>query len=402
MAQASGVTSNVSTSNERALVKLIRAGTPPHGAPRESTAFDLTANDWESLVPLARKHGVSGLLYQAIQTLQRDKVPSSVLATLRETYLNTHLVQRLAYEELAALLAEFQQQNLEMIVLKGAALAKTIYPDAALRPFGDLDLLIHPEDNARAVEILRARNYEMGTDMGTEQDSALWGQQTFYRTGNHPARVELHWHLFVMPYYRKRAPLAWFWEHRASFEFYQHTAQAFDAIANLLHLSAHSSLHHHDTRLIWLYDLALLMERERERLDWHSLVETAQAFGLGRALQHALTQASETWNFALPAPRALQKISTSPYERVMFTLARSNHRQARWLADGIALGGTQYWRAHLFPAPAYMRERYRIQHDALLPFWYIARLGSAIYKFARANLALVFQKRENHSPQSRV
>lgn len=382
----------MSNSSERALLELIRAGAPPTGAPRAASPLKLTANDWDALVPLARKHGASGLLYRAIQTLERDDIPQVVLATLRETYLHTHLAQRLAYEELAALLAEFQRHDLEMIVLKGAALAKTIYPDAALRPFGDLDLLVRPEDNARAAEILRAREFQIAVEMEREQDSALWGQQTFYRAGNHPARVELHWHLFVMPYYRNRAPRAWFWEHRAPLQIYQHTAQAFDAAANLIHLSAHSSLHHPDTRLIWLYDLALLMEQERARLDWQALVETAQAFGLGRALQHALTQAAAAWDVELPARRALQNISLTRSERVMFTLARSNQRPARWLADGIALGGAQYWRAHLFPAPAYMRERYRVRHDALLPFWYIARLASAFYKFARAALAFLFAK----------
>lgn len=370
------------------LVSLVRADLFPTAVP--STAVGVVSENWAALLPFARKHGMTGLLYKAVQNHASANLPPTVLATLRETYLNTRLSHRLAYEELGALLDVFGRAGIPLVVLKGAVLAQTLYPDPALRPFGDLDLLIHPEDQTRAEEILRARGCDVPEEMQEGADSALWGQQTFFRAGNHPARVELHWHLFVSPYYRRRAQLDWFWAQRAAFSLKEREAFGFDPTAQLLHLSGHYTLHHSDPRLIWQYDLALLLTRWADQLDWDRVVQAARSFGLLRSLQHALRETCVTWELSLPphAHALLETVPAEPYERLMFSLARARNRQARWIADGIAHGSAHYWLAHLFPSPAYMREHYRIRHTLLLPYWYIARLFIGGYKFLSALLSL--------------
>lgn len=373
------------------LLALLRAGASPD-SPAASPPPELAPAQWAQFLTLARKHGLSALLYHAIQTLHRTDVPQDILTALHETVLRTNLAQLLAYDELGALLDAFSAANIPVIVLKGAALALTLYPDPALRPFGDLDLLVHEANLPRASEILLQRQYQAVVEMSAGTDSALWGQQTFVRPGARPARVELHWHLFVLSYYRRRARLAWFWERRAPFSVQGRTAYMFDPSAQLLHLSSHTALHHSDTRLIWLYDLALLVAQQGAQLDWGKTIETAQSFGLTLALRQALLEMSAAYQVALPAQaeQILAQTRVSRVERWMFALARSKHRQARWIADGVGVGGT-YWLTHLFPAPAYMRERYQIRHNALLPLYYAARPFSGTYKFVRAILGLVFK-----------
>lgn len=372
------------------LIALIRAGAPPNNT-IPPTAPTVAAPEWELLVPLARRHGLSGLLYKSIQAVEPSDVPPTILTALHENYLNGRLLQRLAYEELSALLDAFARAEIPVIVLKGAALAKTIYADAALRPFGDLDLLVHANDFARAADILRARDFQSTTEVEEGRDNALWGQQVFFRAGNHPAHIELHSQLFVLPYFRQRASLDWFWQHTATFSFVAHAAKMFDADANLMYLSAHRALHHGKARLIWAYDIALLLAREEKRVDWETLLETAQRFGLGYALRFALDETVQVWQSELPtaAREKLRAIRPGAQERLMFTLARSGERQVRW---GIALGNAEYRRAHLFPSREYMRYKYRIQNDLWLPFWYVARIVSAGFNFARANVALLWKQ----------
>lgn len=381
---------------ETLLIEIIRAGMSPNDATNNAAPPVFKSPDWEALLLLARKHGLSGLLYKSVQAVEPSDIPPPVLTVLRENYLNAHLLQRLAYEELSALLDAFARAEIPLIVLKGAALAKTLYADAVLRPFGDLDLLVHADDFERAADILRARDFQVTAEIKEGRDNALWGQQVFFRAGNHPAHVELHSQLFVLPYFRQRASLDWFWQHTATFSIFAREAKTFDAAANLLYLCAHRALHHGEPRLIWAYDIALLLAREEKNLDWAALLETAQTFGLAYALRFALDETVQVWQSELPksVDEKLRAIRPGAYERVMFALARSGERQVRW---GIALGNAQYRRAHLFPSRAYMRQHYPIQHDALLPFWYGARIASAGYHFARANVGLLsrqFRKRE--------
>lgn len=369
------------------LVSCIRAGAPPGGAPAV-VPDPIHVARWQALLPLARKHGMSGLLHQAVQTLNPPDVPADARNALYEIFLNTHLAQRLAYEELGNLLDAFARAELPVVVLKGPALARNLYPEAALRPFGDLDLLIHPADNARAGQILIERGCRVPVEMRAGTDNRLWAQQTYSRAGNHPIRVELHWHLFVLPYYRRRAQLDWFWNHLSGLKIYGRDAFAFDPTAQLVHLSGHYALHHSEPRLIWLYDLALVLVQWRDQLDWHEIGRVAHSFGLVRALQLALQDAADIWNIPLPseAIALLNSNNSSRYERFMFSLARSRKRPARWIADGMALDGGHYWLAHLVPSREYMQRHYKIRHAALLPFWYAVRLVSGGYKSVRALL----------------
>ncbi len=46
------------------------------------------------------------------------------------------------------------RQNIRVLLLKGAALATTVYPSFAARPMGDVDILVRPEEATRAWQLL--------------------------------------------------------------------------------------------------------------------------------------------------------------------------------------------------------------------------------------------------------
>ena len=62
-------------------------------------------------------------------------------------------------ENLERLFALLESQAIRSCPLKGIDLMFEVYPDPALRPTGDWDLLIHPDDCARAGEVLRAAGW---------------------------------------------------------------------------------------------------------------------------------------------------------------------------------------------------------------------------------------------------
>ena len=114
------------------------------------------------------------------------------------------LVQGLFFRpHLAALLQASAAAGLDLLVLKGAALAETLYPHPGLRPFGDIDILVRPEDAPRAKLLLERLGYTVAP--------AVWGallrgadtQANFFQhTGRGIVVVELHTGLLNNAFFR--------------------------------------------------------------------------------------------------------------------------------------------------------------------------------------------------------
>lgn len=78
---------------------------------------------------------------------------TNIGAELRASY-RCHVLRAGVYEErLQHLFRELRAKSIEPILFKGWAVAR-YYADNALRPYGDIDLLVEPTDFARATEIL--------------------------------------------------------------------------------------------------------------------------------------------------------------------------------------------------------------------------------------------------------
>jgi hypothetical protein len=81
----------------------------------------------------------------------------------------------LAGAQLGEILTAFARAGVAVIVLKGPALASEHYPDPALRPFTDLDLLVRRHDRDRAIDVLSAVGYvhaSPGRSLSYELDHA--------------------------------------------------------------------------------------------------------------------------------------------------------------------------------------------------------------------------------------
>lgn len=79
------------------------------------------------------------------------------------TLANEHRVAPLFYHRLLRL---FQHHNIQVIVLKGACLANTVYTYAGLRVMMDLDLLLPVERMSQAVALLLANGYQPQSALG--------------------------------------------------------------------------------------------------------------------------------------------------------------------------------------------------------------------------------------------
>jgi hypothetical protein len=108
---------------------------------------------------------------------------------------------------LGKVIAGFRDAGIPVIVLKGALLAKTLYPSPGLRYMSDLDLLVRFHDFRDALNLLKQMGWVPNRIRGKEQlletiggtdteESWQMGEWTFLNPKG--CFIDLHWHL--IPY----------------------------------------------------------------------------------------------------------------------------------------------------------------------------------------------------------
>ncbi len=246
--------------------------------------------DWRALGELAEQHGVASLAHWR---LEQAGWPSCVPGELRRSfstgYYQSAAASALILGELRGIIAKFQQAGIVVLVLKGAHLAFTIYPEAALRPMSDIDLLVRAEDLPAAEAALASCGYYPSQASVSERLNRQQGHHLhLIKGGGASAAVELHWELLAGKADQRQVDAGWFWERVESFNLPDGGAhaQGLDPTANLLYLAAHLFLKHQggSDRLLWLFDIASLLERRGDEIDWAAALSQASALGWGEAL----------------------------------------------------------------------------------------------------------------------
>ena len=113
--------------------------------------------DWQAIVRVTEQWGLVSLVYTSLQSVAAiSKVPAAVMEQLRHTY-RRDTIHSVAQRDMTGIsLRRFVDAGVPAIVLQRAALATLVYPAPNLRPIGDIDLLIHAHDHARAEALLAA------------------------------------------------------------------------------------------------------------------------------------------------------------------------------------------------------------------------------------------------------
>jgi hypothetical protein len=111
----------------------------------------LTTVQLDEIVPMLLVSGAAGLGWRRIRQTELSTTDSGQL--LRQAFRLQALNVTLHERQITTVFKTLRQAGLEPLLAKGWAAAK-LYPDSALRPYGDIDLLIRPAELKRARAIL--------------------------------------------------------------------------------------------------------------------------------------------------------------------------------------------------------------------------------------------------------
>ena len=132
--------------------------------------------------------GLGPLWHHRLQTGGRlDALPQDTAEALREARLSAaggYLAQRAALDRLDRL---FEAAGIAWLVMKGAHVRECVYPDPALRPAGDIDILVAPADRRRAARALLDAGYAVHAEPANISHEATFSHDGVY--------IDLHWHI---------------------------------------------------------------------------------------------------------------------------------------------------------------------------------------------------------------
>jgi hypothetical protein len=257
--------------------------------------------DWARLLRVAARHQIISLIHDGLRQTRPDVPPE--IADEINVQARALVRENLAMAREAMRLQRlFDQAELPVLFVKGAALAVLAFRNLGLRSGDDIDLLV-PYDAlpAATAVILRAgyRRFDPPPDINDAQLRLVMPLRkdlgfVHRATGR---RIELHWRLFLNPHAMAESSLMA--ESRVvplSGAAGVRTLGEDDLFA---YLCMHGALHWWN-RLKWLADVnALLASTPQNGLE--RLVRAAEARGAGRAAAQALLLCRKLFQTPLPS-----------------------------------------------------------------------------------------------------
>ena len=305
----------------------------------------------------ARRHGVEALLAQA--------------SGRTDVVAGYEAVAAVRTRELRLVLDAFATAGIQAVVIKGAHLGHVLYASSALRPHGDVDIVVTADEIDATPDVVEPLGYQR---LPHVRGRIILGQHHFRRTDHLgvPHALDVHWRIAAPLVFRdvltagvlrKRAvPIPQLGPHGWG-------PSLSDALAiACVHLAAH---HRRDRLLLWLHEIAMLAaavdERGREPFVRYA-VEARITVVCGWALQQAreyfedaavtglIDELRQRQDESEPSARLLT--ATGPLHEFVLDL-----RSAGWRERAMLLA------EHLWPDADYMRGT----SAAWLPFAYARR-----------------------------
>jgi hypothetical protein len=327
--------------------------------------------DQRALWNLAVRDSVHLLLAWRIVEDKRGRWHSTSGAAAREALANASVLEELQLRELTRLSAAFADRGIPALLLKGAAWAYTLYPQPALRPRDDTDLLVDHSNRDRAESLLLSLGYEPAVEHVMQLASA---QRHYRRIDEQQVahHIDLHWRVTNPLVFADALPFERLWERSVPLSI--PAARTLCDVDGLLLACLHRLAHHGSkSELLWLMDVHLLASALSIG-QWDEFCREAESGGLRGVCAQSLLSAVACFGTAIPAgvDTWLHLAARELPERVFLGRGVSplGLLLSDWRAVGTWKGRLRLVKDHVYPARSYMVARYGPHHPWLLPLLY--------------------------------
>lgn len=186
----------MATKNENLLLLYCARITMSEIAMRRVKKLVAEALQWEQITHSAFSENIAPLLYLNLRDFEgANLVPQNTLDKLKKAYYANLARNIELFSELGRILNAFKTNNVDTMVLKGAALANTVYDNVALRSMADMDILVKENDLPHVKGIMSDLNYTVNTEVRSEE----WYKKKHgfhlapFKHKRKSVAVEIHW-----------------------------------------------------------------------------------------------------------------------------------------------------------------------------------------------------------------
>lgn len=258
-------------------------------SPPPVTAPDLSAEAWEEIAITAIALGLAPLLHWRLEQAGITPPPLTMakLSVTRQAHAKRN--QAIA-AQVAEVLQACAREQIEVMVLKGALLAPLAYPEAALRPMNDIDLLFRPRDLSQVGPLLESLGYSGKHKAASQGPGITKHLSTYRRTGNEGATpnpylsaggdrmIEPHGSLEESWFGLKVDISPGVWQRAVSVSLHGWPAFRLSTPDMILHLAVHATFHliMGTSVFIQLNDIGQVITTWAAELNWNEVVFLSQ------------------------------------------------------------------------------------------------------------------------------
>lgn len=226
----------------------------------------------ELLFKEASTYDIDSLIYYCIERegLDLDKVKKRVITI--------NLINIQNNREYNYVLKQLANSGIKILMIKGLIL-REYYPLKELRTMGDADILVKKEDALKVDKYFKNLNYKC--DHETMDFENRYRIHNEYRKNSY-INYEVHWHLINPSYFTfdidNFEEEVWKNAIEVSDNIYKLNTE--DCIVYLLlHMATH--VKYRGFGLRQLYDVILMMKKEKDNISWNSLKEKCYKYNIG-------------------------------------------------------------------------------------------------------------------------
>lgn len=340
---------------------------------------ELTTTQADAVLERAAHHGVLALLHEAlVSRAGHGGCPDAVFERLVSHRRHAVAVSLARQPTLGAMLKILRATGTQPVLLKGEALAHALYSSPELRERCDTDILIPVDQVHIAITALEADGYTLSrprykSHQFTAEKAVV---------GGFPIHVDVHWRITNEPEYARILDHATCLERSSAVTIAGQFCPVLHPVHALLLACVHLGVQPDEQadRLIWLYDIHLLVSRLGEA-GLREAADLAMNKGAGDLLARGLYRCRASLGTTIPEAVFARLWSETPLP-VSSRFSRSY--LGLTLADLVELPGAgQKWqllRELLFPGQEWLREKYPDARPTWVPLLYLRYLFGGLFK----------------------
>ncbi len=275
-------------------------------------------------------------------------------------------------------LGALHRAGVEFVVLKGLALAYTVYPAPHLRPKSDADLWIPREQISLAVDVLRRLGYTPRLNSGSLEDESAGSEGEILLTQAHTTttKIEVQFPPMRGLWARTCARIdhTALWQRTETVMIDGQMAKVLSPADAILHTAFHQAINHQFTYPCWLRSLLdIHFIVLQGNVAWNTLIESARAWRLRTLTWTVLDLAHRLLGTPIPSsvlaalrPSALHNalLEHLPIEASILEARPADYRLLRYGVQAAmmdrAIDGIGLAREALFPDSRWLRARYAL------------------------------------------